>query len=401
MKLVAVSHLASPDAPTGAEKSLAFLAGALSERRHATAVVVPGRWCLSDAVKESGVEVAEIASRACWLVQWGKQSGWKQTLRYLRYRFPDPGYRRMMVWLDRYWPDVVYVNCLPQLKGAAAARALGLPVVWHIREILPPGRRRRWFSRRLRRCASRIVAVSHAVAEWLTQEGLGDMVEVVHNGCTSPAILPEPSMLREKYGLRPTGVLVGYFAQIVRHKGVVDLVRAASRAMAEDPAVGIVIAGAGAPRELDRLQAEIAGSPFSERFVMLPPEKDVWNLLAAVDMVVVPSLWPDPLPRSVMESMAAGRPVVAYRTGGVPEMVVDGETGFMVEPGDVEGLADGIAQLAGDADLRQRLGAAAARRARSDFSFNSHVDRMEQILIECAAAGENGRSREETINERS
>jgi len=386
MKLAAISHLASLNAPTGAEKSLAFLVESLAGRSHDTAVITPGPWCLAAQMERAGVEVAAIPSRACWLVQWGPQPVFTQMLRYFRWRLPDPGSRRMMVWLDRYWPEVVYVNCLPQLKGAAAARALGLPVVWHIREILPPGRRRRWFARQLRRNAGRIVAVSHAVAAWLGEEGLGDLVEVVHNGCSPAPILADPADVREKLGLSSTAILVGFFAQIVRHKGAVDLVRAASRAIAEVPELGIVIAGAGSPVEMKYLQTEIAESPFSERMTVLPPQKDVWDLLAAVDVAAVPSRWPDPLPRSVMEAMAAGRPVVAYRTGGIPEMIVDGETGFMVNPGDGDGLADRIVELARSAELRQKLGRAAADRARIHFSLPAHVDRMEEILSE--AAGE-------------
>ncbi len=401
MKLAAISHLASADAPTGAEKSLAFLAESLVARGHEFSVVAPGSWCLTDRLEESGVEVAEIPSRACWLVQWGRQPPLTQALRYLRWRLPDPGTRRMMVRLDRLWPDVVYVNCLPQLKGAAAARALGLPVVWHIREILPPGFRRRWFARRLKRDATRIVAVSRAVAEWLNDEGLGDKVEVIHNGCDAPSDLPDQAAVRTEYGLPAIGTLVGFFAQIVRHKGAIDLVRACSRVMGDDPFLGAVFAGDGPPEELSCLRNAISASGHSDRFIMLPPQEDVGRLLAAVDMVGVPSRWPDPLPRSVMEAMAAGRPVVAYRTGGIPEMIVDGETGFMVETGDVEGLAQGIERLVADSELRRRLGAAAARRARSDFSFESHVDRMERILVECAAARSDGRSvREKTDDHR-
>jgi len=387
MKLAAISHLASQDAPTGAEKSLCQLVGELSDRGHETAVIVPGSWCLDAAVRESGAEVVEIPSRGCWLVQAAEQPLWKQAMRYVRFRLPDPGYRRMMVWLDDYWPDVVHVNCLPQLKGAAAARALGLPVIWHIREILPPGPRRRWFARRLKRDATRIVAVSHAVAGWLEDEGLGDMVEVVHNGCQAPPVTVDIAELRAELGLSKTGVIVGFFAQIVAHKGTIDLVRAGSSIMAKRPDFQVVIAGDGPDLELQRLRDEIARSPWPDNFVILPPRKEVWDLLAAVDMVAVPSLWPDPLPRTVMEAMAVGKPVVAYDTGGVSEMVAEGRTGFMVSPGDVDGLADRMVRLAGETELRRRFGAAAVERARAEFSLHGHVDRMERILIEAGAQG--------------
>jgi glycosyltransferase involved in cell wall biosynthesis len=385
MKIAGVSHLASTDAPTGAEKSLAFLAESLAARGHDTAVIAPGPWCLAGRLGAAGIEVAEIPSRACWLVQWGPQPAVKQALRYLRWRMPDPGTRRMMVWLDRYWPEVVYVNCLPQLKGAAAARALGLPVVWHVREILPPGRRRRWFARHLARDASRIVAVSEAVAEWICDEGLADRVTVVRNGVDIGCRPPDAAASRAGLGLPIDGVLVGFLGGMAVHKGVGDSLDSIERAMVDSPELHFVVATYGPTAEIEGLRGRAAASPHADRIHLISPVDDVAVLLAAVDVVVFSSIWPDSLPRVVMEAMAAGRPVVAYRTGGVPEMVADGETGFMVAPGDLSGLTAGIVRLVGDPDLRQRLGAAAAERVRTDFSIEGHVDAMERILSEAVA----------------
>lgn len=385
MRLTAITHLASTEAPTGAEKSLVLLAESLAARGHDTAVITPGRWCLTNRLRAAGVEVAEIPSRACWLVQWGRQPALKQALRFLRWRAPDRGSRRIMVGLDRFWPDVVYVNCLPQLKGAAAARALGLPVVWHVREILPPGPRRRWFARRLARDASRIVAVSGAVAEWIGSEGLGDRVEVVHNGVAVPTERLDRTAARAKLDLPTGGVLVGFLGGMAAHKGAGDLLDAVERAGADLPKLQVVVATYGPATEVAAVQTRVAASPLAERIHLIPPVADVFKLLAAVDIVAFTSIWPDSLPRVVMEAMAGGRPVVAYRTGGVPEMVVEGETGFMVEPGDIVGLADRIAGLAADAELRQRCAGAAAGRARESFSVTAHVDAMERILSEAAA----------------
>jgi glycosyltransferase involved in cell wall biosynthesis len=384
MKLAAVSHLASIEAATGAEKSLAQLAGALTEREHTVGVVVPGRWRLTPRLDSAGVEVAEIPSRPCWLVQWGTQPLWKQTLRYLRWRAPDPGVRRMMVWLDRFWPDVVYVNCLPQLKGAAAARALGLPVVWHVREIVPPGPRRRWFARRLKRDARSIVAVSEAVAGWIRDEGLGDRVVVVHNGVEGPRHQVDGAAVRNELDLPAREILVGFLGGTAAHKGIGQFVDAAEDAMAKVRGLSAVIPVYGPGVEIEALKRRVEGSQRASRFHLIAPVDDVFRLLGAVDMIAFSSIWPDSLPRTVMEAMAAGKPVVAYDTGGVAEMVVEGETGFMVAPGDVEGLADRMVRLAGDVELRRRFGAAAAERARTEFSLDRHVDRMERILQEAA-----------------
>jgi glycosyltransferase involved in cell wall biosynthesis len=385
LKLTAISHLASDEAPTGAERSLALLAGELRKRGPDVSVIAPGRWCLRDVLEGHGVEVVEIPSRPCWLVQWGRQPPWKQLLRYLRWRAPDPGFRQMMVWLDRAWPDVVYVNCLPQLKGAAAARALGLPVVWHVREIVPPGHRRRWFARRLKRDAHRIVAVSEAVAEWIRDEGLGDRVTVIHNGVVRPNSRPDQRLARETLGFPETGFVVGFLGGMEVHKGAAQLVAAAERAMARTSDLRLIMAMFGPETEVAAMRALVAASAHRDRIDLIPPVDDVFTFLAATDALAFSSIWPDSLPRVVMEAMAAGRPVVATRTGGVPEMVVDCETGFLVEIGDIEGLADRIVRLANDGGLCRALGAAAEKRAQNEFSLDRHIDRMERVLRDAAS----------------
>ena len=87
-----------------------------------------------------------------------------------------------------------------------------------------------------------------------------------------------------------------------------------------------------------------------------------------------------------MEAMAAGLPVVAYRGGGVPEMVVDGETGILVGTGDREALAGAMVDLARDSHLRAALGAAGRARARGMFSVDRHIERMEAVLADTGSA---------------
>jgi glycosyltransferase involved in cell wall biosynthesis len=112
----------------------------------------------------------------------------------------------------------------------------------------------------------------------------------------------------------------------------------------------------------------------------------VWPLLAASDAIALTTLWPDPLPRVVMEAMAAGLPVIAYRGGGVPEMVVDGETGILVDTGNREALAGAMLDLARNPQLRATLGQAGRARAREMFSVDRHIGRMEAVLADAASA---------------
>jgi len=324
----------------------------------------------------------QVPVKQCWLVQYGPQPLWRQAARGLRFAWPDPGSRELRAWLTEFEPDVVHVNCLSHLRGAAAARCLSLPVVWHLREILPPGPRRRWFAGHLRSDATRIVAVSEAVAAWVRQEGLGDRVEVVHNGVDPPVGGVDRAASRAHFGLPLEAVVVGLFSQLVVHKGALDLVRAAHAAVSEDPELHFLIAGHGPASFADQLRREMAAGAAAGQIHLVPPQTEIWELLAAVDMLALPTLWPDPLPRAVMEAMAAGLPIVAYKNGGVPEMVVNGESGLLCQPGDVEGLTRAILEMAGDETLRSRLGEAGRQRARDLFSVERHVDQMEEILKE-------------------
>lgn len=382
MKIALLSHLASTKAPTGAERSLVLLALGLSARGHEIAVVAPGPWALREELETNGVSVTIVPVRQCWLVQYGSQPLWRQAARGLRFAWPDPGSRELRAWLTEFEPDVVHVNCLSHLRGAAAARSLGLPVVWHLREILPPGSRRRWFGGRLRSDATRIVAVSEAVAAWVRQEGLVDRVVVVHNGVDPTVGGFEREASRVHFGLPSEAVVVGLFSQLVAHKGALDLVRAAHAAVAENPELHFLIAGHGPASFAGQLRREIAAGAAADKIHLVPPQPEIWDLLAAVDVLALPTLWPDPLPRAVMEAMAAGKPVVAYRDGGVSEMVVNGETGFLCHPGDVVGLTRMIVEMAGDEGLRNRLGEAGQKRAQDLFSIERHVDQMEKILAE-------------------
>jgi glycosyltransferase involved in cell wall biosynthesis len=338
-------------------------------------------------LEAAGIEVTTIPVRSCWLVQYGHQPPWRQAARVARYALPDRGYGHLRSWLGALDPDVVHVNCLPHLRGAAAARSLGLPVVWHVREILPPGRRRRWFAGRLRSDATKIVAVSEAVAGWLREEGLGELVEVIHNGVSPPSDGVDREAVRGRFDLPSDSVVVGLFSQLVEHKGSLDFVRAAHFAAAKDPDLRFLIAGSGPPAFVERVRGEIAAGPAAERIRLIPPQDEIWPLLAAVDVVALTTWWPDPLPRAVMEAMAAALPVVAYDGGGVAEMVAAGETGIVLPSGDVEGLGAAMLELAGDEELRRRFGDAGCRRAGLLFSVDEHVERMERALFSAAASG--------------
>jgi len=378
-----LSHLASSSAPTGAERSLALLAGALGDRGHRVCLFAPGPWPRADELRARGVEIREQGCRPCWLTYHDPRSWLETSLRGLRCGWPDPQRGRLSRALTAQRFDVAHVNCLPYLGAARAARAAGLPVVWHLREILPAGARRRWWARRLDGLATRIVAVSGAVGRWVEEEGLAARLEIVHNGARPATTPTDRSAARAQLGLPDAGTVIGLFGQLLPHKGPLHFVRAASAVAAEFPDALFVLAGAAPAALLERVrQAASAVAGGSVR--VLAAQRASEPLYAAADAVCLATTTPDPLPRSVLEAMAAGLPVVAFRSGGTEEMVNDGETGLLYDVGDVEGLADGFRQLLAEPRRRAAMGAAARRRVTERFSLERHVDRMEALLADAA-----------------
>ncbi|MGH6945570.1 MAG: glycosyltransferase family 4 protein, partial [Geminicoccaceae bacterium] len=102
---------------------------------------------------------------------------------------------------------------------------------------------------------------------------------------------------------------------------------------------------------------------------------DIPDLLAAVDVAAVPSMCEEGLPFVALEAAAASRPVVAFRSGGLPEIVLHEETGIIVPKGDADGLAQAIARVLADPELARRLGANGRRHA-ARFTLSRHVERL-------------------------
>ena len=382
MKVVFLSHTASPEAPTGAERSLSLLARGMQERGHRAAVVFPGPTPEATALREAGVEVETIACRACWLTYHDPRPLAVAAAKWLRYAWPQRATAELRAFIRRWGADVVHVNCLPHLRGARAARGSGRPVVWHVREILPAGPRRRWFARALRREADAIVAVSEATAAGLRDEGLAELLQVIPNGVAVDRAPQNGSTAaaRGELGLPLEGVTVGLLGQLVPHKGGMDFLQAAIRAAGIEPGLRFLLAGAGPEPFRSRLAETIEKSGQSERIHLLPPQPTGETLVRACDIVCLATRTPDPFPRAILEAMAEGKPVAAYRSGGATEMVDDGASGLLVPCGDVDALSTALVDLGRDAERRSALGREGARRAREEFSIERHLERMESLF---------------------
>src|SRR5207253_3886335 len=134
----------------------------------------------------------------------------------------------------------------------------------------------------------------------------------------------------------------------------------------------------------DHLESLAHELGIAKRCLFLGYQDEVARFYSAIDAVLLPAA-DEGTPVSVIEGLAAARPAVATRVGGVPDVVRDGIDGFLVEPGDVDGLADRLARLAADADLRRRMGESGRAHVLARYSVDrllDDVDRLYRTLLE-------------------
>jgi glycosyltransferase involved in cell wall biosynthesis len=207
---------------------------------------------------------------------------------------------------------------------------------------------------------------------------------VVHYGIDAsgwPLDESERLRARDQLGLNPAEVAVGIAARLIPGKGHSLVLEAVAKARREHPQVRLLAAGRGPLRvELEREAERIA--PGAIAFIGFV--EDVRGFMNACDVLAFPTqpALGEGFGLAALEAMATGRPVVATQVASLPELVTDGETGFLVDPGSVDELATALARLAGDGALRERLGARGQERARTTFSLERMVERTLAVYQE-------------------
>lgn len=198
----------------------------------------------------------------------------------------------------------------------------------------------------------------------------------------------QKAQYREDFGLPADKVLIMFAGQITHEKGFLHLVHALREL--NDDRLHLVTAGssllwnsAGNNHEISEYEREVREllKDMPHTWLGNVPFHKMASLYGAVDVFTLPSTWQEPFGIVIVEAMAMGLPVVATQVGGIPEIILDGETGFLVPPADSKALADAFRKLADDPDLRQRMGAAGKVRS-EQFSWARAADAVAQIYSE-------------------
>jgi glycosyltransferase involved in cell wall biosynthesis len=190
-----------------------------------------------------------------------------------------------------------------------------------------------------------------------------------------------PAKLHEELWLPHDAPIVGNVAALVPHKGQRHLIEAAALVVRQVPDARVVIAGEGELRA--SLEHAIREHRLEKHVLLAGFRPDVLSLHKAFDVFAMSSVT-EGLGTSLLDAMACGKPVVATTAGGIPEVVVDGETGILVAPRDHGAMAAAIVRLLKDDELRRRMGQAGLARVRRTFSADRMVEETVRVYKRAA-----------------
>lgn len=272
----------------------------------------------------------------------------------------------------------------PNIVGWLAGRRcrwLQVPVVrgytaatWRVRRYEEMDR---WVLQRL----PRVLCVSEGTGRILEGYGIRpERITVVHNAvdCDIAAHV-HPRDLCAEFALPENAKVLVAAGRLSPEKGHAKLLEALQELRHRDPPVHLILCGSGAMEESLRRQAMAAG--LNGRVIFAGFRRNILEYLAGADVVVNPS-FTEGLPNVLLEAFSLGKPVVATNVGGTPELVHDGETGWLVPAGDAAALASAITRALDDAAHAQALGTQAREHVKARFSFEKQTEELTRVYAE-------------------
>jgi len=310
---------------------------------------------------------------------------------------------KLTALLRRLKPDLVHTHSSKAgILGRWAAHLAGVGAVVHTVHgfgfhARMPFLKREWF-RTLETwtapLTTRFLAVSEANLECAVRSGIfpPERASLIRSGVELSSFRngAKAGSLRTDLGISPDAPVVGMVACLKPQKAPLDFVKVAEEVSRRVPGAHFLLVGDGELR--GAVEEEVARRSLAGRFHLLGWRRDIPSLFKNLDLLALTSLW-EGLPRVVPEAMAASLPVVATRVDGTPEAVAEGETGFLVEPGDVRAMAEKISWLLQHSEEARSMGSKGRERV-EEFDIDLMVRRLEALYEELVRSEADPRPRD-------
>lgn len=369
----------------GADKILLELVSGLDKTEFHPIVVLPNDGILRKKMQENGIEVHIIE----YPILRRKYFNPKGIAEYGATYFSRS--KEIVKLLRGRRIDIIHVNTTAVLEGIYLKKKLRSKLIWHVHEIiLHPKSIYKFLSMLIGKYSDKTVAVSKAVKRHLIDSGYikNNQVEVIYNGVDSNRFSPnvDNEYLYEEWNVPKDSIKVGMIGRVNAWKGQGDFLKATKGLLKKYPNLYLFIVGsafAGEEWRVEELKKKISEIPENERIIFSEFRTDTPAIHSFLDVFVLPSTNPDPLPTVVLEAMSSGTPVIGYRHGGVVEMNVDGQTGLLAEVNNPSDLGNKIEKMI-NSDYHA-YGQAARKRILKNFSEDSFINHFSRIYedVDC------------------
>lgn len=366
-----ILHTIETSGPGGAETVVLELAARLDPARFRSVALVPREDWLWLRLRERGVPTYVVEGRT-----W-------HDLNFLR-RIAAVVRKDKVDLIHSHLPDQNFFSCLVGRWTGRKTVATYHGVV----ELTRGHRRRAAIKRRwVRHSAAAVVSVCDHVGRLLEQDGFPKRkLRRIYNGIDAARYVSSNNgRVRHELGFPPGAPVVGMVANLRPSKGHEYFIRAARQVAAAVPEARFVAAGDTHPQLIGPMRGLLAEMDLEDRFFFLGFRSDVADILSAIDVFVLPST-SEGFPLVTLEAMAAGKPLVATRTGGTDEIVVDGETGYLVPPADAGALAGRILALLTDPPRAAEFGRRGRERVNRSFTLAGMTREYEKLYDELLGA---------------
>jgi len=345
----------------GAERELLLILSELPSLGYQPVVACPAQGPLVQELDRRKIEHHAIA-----------MPPWRKLLAYPK-RASAVRVLREVIMTKR--PLVLHVNDIwwvPQTLRAVAG--FRIPIVAHVRQEIDPPKVRRYELNEL----DKVFPVSRQIQRSLEAGGvLPERLRVIYSGLDTSAVPVQADghQIRHEFGIPVDVPLIGTVGNLFPRKGYEVMLRALPTILKSLPELHYLVVGGGNAAYETRLRSLVKELGVANRVHFAGFQDPVYSYLAAIDLYVHPALT-EGFGIAVLEAMAMRKPVVATATGGLPEIVQDGETGIVVLPGDPDALAQSVSELLQDSARCRQLGEAGRTRVATHFTVESMMDQL-------------------------
>ena len=280
--------------------------------------------------------------------------------------------------------SLVYSNTAAVWIGAWISKRQKLPHYWHLHEII---QHRKWFSRFLKKFvfnySDKILVVSRAVKDHWQVDLPSGKFELIYNGIDYEPYLHVGKSLRKELAIPENACVIGMIARVSPWKGQQYFLEIAKELNKKFINLIFIMTGDAFPGSeyvYKEIKDKINEHNLDKFVIDLGFRTDIPEVLATMDVLVLPSILPDPFPTVILEGMAAGKPVVATTHGGAPEMLVDQKSGYLIPWDDAPEAARMISPLIENLNLRREMGVFNKNRVLTNFSLTSFQENIASVF---------------------